>query len=583
MIRISIALAVCSLTAVAGPLGPALAAKDETIFISHQNAADGGAGADADASRPVISGDGRHVTFNSSADNLSTVDNSVEDVFSFDTQTNILSLISRASGVAGAAGDGKSEAPSISADGRYVAFESGANNLVTGENEAVINVFVRDTQTNTTTLISRQSAGDGGAGGDGDSQDASISANGRYVAFQSAADNLVTGEDEAVTNVFVRDTQTNTTTFVSQSSTGDSGDGSSERPSISGDGNVVAFDSAADNLGGGVGGTSDIFLRDVQAGTTTLVSRQSAADGGAAADGSSLAAAVTPDGRYVAFESAAGNFSDADSTSSTDVFVRDLQTSTTTFVSRASGADGVGDDDGGGEPAISSDGRYVTWYSYGTNLDPDDTDSDASIYMRDLQTDTTTLVSRQSVADGGASADGESYYSSLSGDGRFMAFDSFASNLSNLADATHSNVYLRDLQGPPTASPGGGSAPSGGSAPGASKDSKAPGLTAAAGSKASLAKSALVVTVSCDEACTATASGSVSVPGTSKAFRLKPVTRALPAGARTKLTLKLSKKLIKAAKRALKKRKRVNATVNVGAADAAGNSSKAQRRMRLVR
>ena len=165
---------------------------------------------------PSISADGRYVAFASTAENLSAEDNdSAADIFVRDLQTGTAILVSRASGPTGAAGDRTSEAPAISADGRFVAFASEADNL-SDEDWSGIDVFVRDLEANTTTLVSRAS-GASGAPGDWRSIDPSISADGRFVAFSSIAQNL-SDEDWSASDIFVRDLQANTTTLVSRAS-----------------------------------------------------------------------------------------------------------------------------------------------------------------------------------------------------------------------------------------------------------------------------------------------------------------------------------------------------------------------------
>ena len=208
-----------------------------------------------------------------------------------------------------------------------------ADNLSTLDDNTTDNVFVRDMQANTTTLVSRQSVGDGGAGATpGFSDWASISSDGRYVAFESLADNLSAADNNAARNVFVRDTQTNTTTLISRQSATDGGaggDDNSTEPAISGDGRHVAFDSLADNLSTEDSNSkSNVFVRDTQTNTTTLASRQSTADGGAAGDDDSHNASnnsLSSDGRYLSMESYATNFSSIDDDSPKDIFVRDLQ------------------------------------------------------------------------------------------------------------------------------------------------------------------------------------------------------------------------------------------------------------------
>ena len=200
-------------------------------------------------------------------------------------------------------------------------------------------------------------------------------------------------------------------------------------------------------------------MRDLQAGTTTLVSRASG-PGGAGGDSASTGPAISADGRFVAFESSAENLSDEDSAGTSDVFVRDLQTSTTTLASRANGPGGAGGDGTSFSPSISADGRHVAFESTADNLSAEDDDAVNDVFVRDLQGATTTLASRAAGA-GGAGGDGTSGLPAISADGRFVAFSSDADNLSaEDADAVL-DVFVRDLQaathhpGQPGGRPGG--------------------------------------------------------------------------------------------------------------------------------
>jgi hypothetical protein len=177
-----------------------------------------------------------------------------------------LVLVSRASGAAGVAADGVSGGASISADGRFVAFASEADNLSGEDDNTILNVFVRDLQTGETSLVSRAS-GAAGAAGNGFSDTPSISADGRFVAFVSGAGNLSDADDDASGDVFVRDLRVHTTTLVSRATgaTRAAGDRFSAEPWISADGRFVAFGSAADNLSDEDGERVDVFVRDLQA------------------------------------------------------------------------------------------------------------------------------------------------------------------------------------------------------------------------------------------------------------------------------------------------------------------------------
>jgi Tol biopolymer transport system component len=335
---------------------------------------------------PSISADGRYVAFDSDVANLVPGDtNGLSDIFVRDRTAGVTYLVSKNS--AGDQGNTYSVYPSVSADGRYVAFMSGATNLVYADTNGVADIFVRDRQTGTTTRVSRNSAGVEGNDG---SFSPSISGDGRYVAFPSDATNLVAGDTNGVSDIFVRDRNTGTTYLVSKSSTGEIGNGYSTAPFISADGRYVVFDSYATNLvAGDTNGMSDVFVRDRQTGTTTLVSKSST---GVLGSGNSYYASISADGRYVAFYSYAVNLVTGDTNGVEDIFVRDRQTGTTTRVSKSSaGVEGDGDSI---YPSISADGRYVVFYSAASNLVPGDINGAGDTFVRDRQTGTTTLVSK---------------------------------------------------------------------------------------------------------------------------------------------------------------------------------------------
>jgi Tol biopolymer transport system component len=169
-------------------------------------------------------------------------------------------------GLGGMPGNGSSNRVSTSANNRYVVFESVATNLVTGDANGARDIFVLDRHTATTTRVS---VGGGGAESNGDSFHPSISSEGRYVAFESVATNLVAADTNGVSDAFRHDRQTGTTTRVSVTSAGAEADDASTHPAISGDGTIVAFESDATNLvGGDTKGVKDVFSRDTLAGTS---------------------------------------------------------------------------------------------------------------------------------------------------------------------------------------------------------------------------------------------------------------------------------------------------------------------------
>ena len=380
---------------------------------------------------------------------LSSVDTGfLSDVYVRDVDTGLTLLASRASGPSGAVGNGSSYAdtrPVISGDGRYVAFQSSSTNLSPDDTDTKNDIYVHDMQSNTTMLVSR-ATGAGGAKGNGDSTLPQISANGRYVVFNTDSSNMDPADADATLDVYMRDLQTDTTILVDRANglAGAKATAQANRPSVSSDGRV-AFASTATNLSSDDSDTtSDVFIRDTQAGTTTLVSRATGATGAKGNSFSGLAQ-ISADGLHVAWTSNAFNLDPADTTGTTDAFARDLQSNTTYLVSRATGAAGAKGNGQSGAHSISADGRYVGWGTDGTNVDPDDTDTSGDLYVRDLQTSTTTLVTRATGATG-AKANSANANIAISGDARFASFFGTATNLDPDDTNSLSDVYVRDLQ-----------------------------------------------------------------------------------------------------------------------------------------
>jgi Tol biopolymer transport system component len=264
-----------------------------------------------------ISRDGRYLCFSSYASNLVAGDtNSQPDVFVRDLAAGLTERISVASD--GSQAGSYSWACAISSDGRFVAFQSYASNLVAGDTNAKADIFVRDRQLGQTTLVSRPVAG---AQSNGESYLPSISGDGRYVAFHSAASNLVISDTNASNDVFVVDRNTNGMVRASVSSAGAEGDGASFAASISGDGSQVAFESIARNLiTGDTNLNNDIYTRNLVNGKTV---RASVSTAGAQGDNASLTPAISGNGRYVVFQSGATNLVPGDTNGFADVFVRD--------------------------------------------------------------------------------------------------------------------------------------------------------------------------------------------------------------------------------------------------------------------
>ena len=337
----------------------------------------------------------------------------------------------------GAQGNETSEGPTLSADGRYVAFDSLASNLVAGDTNGGFDVFVHDRQTGTTDRVSVSSSG---AQGNGYSWVPEISADGRYVAFGSLAANLVAGDTNGAEDIFVYDRQTGLTSRVSIRSDGVQGNDGSWSPVLSADGRFVVFHSYASNLvAGDTNSVADVFVHDRQTGLTNRVSVRS---DGAQANLGSYHAAVSADGRYVAFDSMASNLLAEDTNESwSDVFIHDRQTGVTSLVSvRPNGITGIGSSYA---PSLSDDGRYVAFDSDASDLVAGDTNGRSDAFVHDRQTGLTTLIS---VASDGTQGNNNSARPVLSPDGRYVAFTSEAYNLVAGDTNDHPDIFVRDLQ-----------------------------------------------------------------------------------------------------------------------------------------
>jgi Tol biopolymer transport system component len=398
--------------------------------------ATGGAQADNDCFAPSISADGRFVVFWGTAMNFAGVDpNGYVDVFARDRTSGTTEWISVSSG--GVPGNSHSRHGSISADGRYVAFESSASNLVAGDSNGYWDIFVRDRTSGTTTRVSVDSSG--AAGIDGNSELPAISPDGRFVAFESLATNLVAGDTNGQPDIFVHDRTTGATERVSVSSGGVQGNSASHNAVISTGGGFVAFESYASNLvGGDTNAVPDVFVRNRLGAVTERVSISGT---GAQGNGTSLAPSISADGRYVAFRSSAQALVVGDTNGSYDVFVRDRQNAGTERVSVSSAGVQGNMVSGVSGLAISADGRYVTYNSNATNLVAGDTNGFSDIFVRDRNGGTTVRASVDSL---GAQGNTNSSDPAISADGRCVAFQSYATNLVAGDTNGFADVFVRD-------------------------------------------------------------------------------------------------------------------------------------------
>ena len=419
-----------------------------------------GAAGNSASSTPSISGDGRLIAFVSQATNLVT-GVSGSQIYVHDRQTNQTSLVSRDNNASVTnAGGGASSAPAISADGRFVAFVSQATNLLAPGTPAMPagqQIYVRDLQTGLTSLLS----GDNNATpnpGDGVSSAPAISADGRFVAFDSLSTNLLAPGTPAVPagqQIYARDRQTNQTRLVSLDNNivSNSGNGLSRAPSISADGRFVAFVSQATNLLApgtpAVPAGQQIYARDLQTGLTSLLSRD---DNPTPSPGNGVSStpSISGDGRYVAFTSLATNLVTGATGVGQQIYLHDRlagANGTNVLISHDNSGAPVQGNGNSSAPSISSNGQFVAFTSLATNLlTPASAVAGPQIYLHDWLTGAngvTSLVSKDNSATpvAGTSASATDTPSTNS-DGGFVAFFSQATNLV-AGSGTH--IYVRAM------------------------------------------------------------------------------------------------------------------------------------------
>jgi Tol biopolymer transport system component len=330
---------------------------------------------------------------------------------------------------------------SISSDGRFTAFSSAASNLVPNDTNNFLDVFVFD---NVTCQVERISTTSSGLQSDGPSYAPSISGDGRYIAFISTATNF---SDLSLgwRNIYLHDRQTHQTTLISKGFDGTSANEKSSAPAISGNGQYIAFVSMASNIVQGDANNycsyyspaiwsnncSDIFVLDRNTGSVTRASISTSGDEG---NSSSEEPSISYDGRYVSFTSKASNLVNDDTNNSCwidgpgrncpDIFVHDRETHQTKRVSVRD--DGTQSSGSSSTPSISANGRFITFTSYSNDLVSNDTNNEVDIFVHDRVLAQTRRVSLNALGEQG---NGSSFWSTISGDGKYVAFVSFASNL----------------------------------------------------------------------------------------------------------------------------------------------------------
>lgn len=386
------------------------------ISVSSSNTA-----ADAATSAASISSDGALAVFASAATTLVSSDaNSASDIFVYDIDDTTTSRVSVSSAEVEA--NGASTNPHMAGTaGRFVVFESEATNLIASDTNSQRDCFLRDRELGTTERVNPDRDGGGANAACSTPQ---VSSDGRYVVFASGATDLVDSDTNGKIDIFLRDRTAGTTTRVSIAADGTQSDADAVAPVISADGAQILFSSAATTLSSlDENSSSQLYLYKLASGELSIVSlrnNQSTVTG----NGSSAAASISSDGRYVVFESAATDLITSDTNGVADCFLRDLTAATTTRINVAT--DGTVANGRCSNPQISGEGRYVVFSSEASNLATGDSDTDGDIFVRDLTRETTTVVS-DGVGD--VAANGVSSLPTVEADGNRVVFLSAATNL----------------------------------------------------------------------------------------------------------------------------------------------------------
>ncbi len=370
-----------------------------------------------DSEGTSMSGDGRWVVFDSTSSDLVPSDvNGWRDIFVRDRWTATTTCLSRTA--SGALANGPSELPAISDSSPRVVFVSWATNLVAGDTNARRDVFYCDIGS---PAMHRASLSTAGTQANQHCQNVAVSGDGRFIAFDTTASTLVPNDTNGVLDVFVHDSLSGTTICASVDWLGNPGNGASQWGALSSDGRWIVFDSLATNLvAGDTNGVRDVFVRDLQMGTTARIS---VTDSGAEGNGASAAGRFSGDGRFLAFESLASNLVPNDSNGVSDVFVKNLLTGELRLVSvSTSGMEGNGYSGGAilgsiASNSVSFDGRFVAFSSVATNLQAGD-DINIDIFVHDQLLHTTERVS---LAPNGQELGGSVVLPELSADAREIA------------------------------------------------------------------------------------------------------------------------------------------------------------------
>lgn len=418
---------VCILCATSAPCA------ERTTLISRGFSGGPGNGNSED---PSISASGRYVVYESTAKNLVTdKTTSNRDVFLYD---RIAGTTMRISKPAGEEGNSSSYDPEISSDGNVIVFTSQASNLVENDTEGNGDIFAYDRTTDTLSRVSVNSSGDGA---DDDCDHPDVSADGRYVVFQSAATNLVVDDTNEKVDVFRHDRITGETVRVSFDFLDQEvEDYDSEEPVISNDGRYIAFQTRAELIPCDDNDGTDIYVRDMVQGLTTHASTTYY---GCVPNSSSYHPSITGDGRFVSFHSSATNLTlEDDDNHKNDLFIRDRELSNTERISIATNGREGDERSVGYGGNMSSDGRYVAFSSAATTFVEDDNDGH-DVFIRDRQDKETTREGVGTYWEEGTGSD-ETNVAVLSADGKFVAFDSHFDGLVPDDNNGYGDIFLRE-------------------------------------------------------------------------------------------------------------------------------------------
>ena len=384
--------------------------------------------------KPSFSSDGKYVVLTSTVSNLVANDtNNAEDVFLFNTKTNQTQRVSIAND--GIQANDNSRGSSISADGRYVVFTSKASNLVANDTNDVGDIFLFDTQAQINLQINpmkRISISNSGTQANGSSYSCSISSNGKYVVFNSSASNLVANDTNAKGDIFLFDTQTNQIKIISMGMNSQGANGSSYSPFISGDGTYIVFESSASNLvTDDTNGKGDIFLFYNTFFSTNPIKRISVSPDEKNTNDESFLPSISSDGTNIniVFSSNASNliYYTGDTNQKEDIFLVHMEPTMTTTQTRISSGPNIANANNASSwPFISANGQYVVFESNASNLVSSDTNALNDIFLSDTNR---FQIKRVSMGIDGHEANGNSSFSSISPDGKYIGFVSNASNL----------------------------------------------------------------------------------------------------------------------------------------------------------